>query len=113
MIVNTRNTIRLAEEVKYADRIWTRMLGLMGKKKLEEQRALLIYPCQQIHTFFMRFPIDCVFIDKDYKVIHLAENVKPWHVSKKVPKAYGVIELASGVIERTDTKISDRLEICM
>lgn len=111
MIINRRNKLCIAQQTKVANHIWGRMLGLMGKRSLDEHHALFIYPCQQIHTFFMRFPIDCVFINQDYKVIYLLEHVRPWRVSEKVSEAYGVIELASGVIQKTDINISDRLEI--
>lgn len=113
MILNRRNKISLAKEVNYADRVWTRMLGLMGKKELEEHSALYISPCQQIHTFFMRFPIDCIFIDKEYRVVDLLEHVEPWRISKKVPTAFGVIELPSGVIRESDTRMSDLIEIVL
>jgi uncharacterized membrane protein (UPF0127 family) len=111
MILNRRTNIYLAKKVKYADRIWTRMLGLIGKKELAVDNALSIYPCQQIHTYFMRFPIDCIFIDKEHRVVDLLENVEPWRISRKVPASFGVIELPAGVIRKSDTRLYDTLEI--
>lgn len=111
MIINTRTNLKIAKNVSHANRIWSRFFGLMGKARLKEQSALVIYPCQQVHTFFMRFPIDCIFFDKNHSVVYLAENIKPWHVSNKIPQAFGVIEVKNGVIKKTNTKVSDQLEI--
>jgi len=109
MIINTQRGIVLAKHVKLANNPFTRMKGLMGVKRLESQEALFIYPCQQIHTFFMRFPIDCLFIDYNYIVIKALRNIQPWKVSEKVPNAWGVIELSSGIIEHTNTQVNDVL----
>jgi len=109
MIINTQRDIVLAKNVKLANNPFTRMKGLMGVKRLESQEALFIYPCQQIHTFFMRFPIDCLFIDSNYVVIKALGNIQPWKISEKVPNALGVIELPKGVIEYTNTQVKDVL----
>src|SRR5699024_4120891 len=111
MITNTRNNLTLANQVRLTTHLWGRLRGLMCKKKLEDGKALFIYSCQQIHTFFMKFPIDCIFIDQEYRVIELIERFEPWNYSKRVPKALGVIELTKGVINRTDTQMFDLLEI--
>src|SRR5699024_11348410 len=109
MITNTRNNLTLANQVRLTTHLWGRLRGLMCKKKLEDGKALFIYPCQQIHTFFMKFPIDCIFIDQEYRVIELIERFEPWNYSKRVPKALGVIELPKGVINRTEDRKSTRL----
>src|SRR5699024_8427974 len=111
MITNTRNNLTLANQVRLTTHLWGRLRGLRCKKKLEDGKALFIYPCQQIHTFFMKCPIDCIFIDQEYRVIELIERFEPWNYSKRVPKALGVIELPKGVINRTDTQMFDLLEI--
>src|SRR5690625_8035689 len=111
MIINTQRDVVLAKSVKLANNPFTRMKGLMGVKRLESQEALFIYPCQQIHTFFMRFPIDCLFIDRHYVVIKALRNIQPWKISEKVPKAWGVIELPKGVIEHTNTQRSEERRV--
>lgn len=113
MIVNKRNEIRLASQIKVANNAWSRMVGLIGQRNLDDNKAILIYPCQQIHTFFMSFPIDCLFINKEYQVLQCIESLNPWKVSKKVPGAWAVIELPSGVIQRTNTRVDDFLKIAM
>lgn len=113
MIKNTRTNQTLARKVICANRVWSRVIGLMGKKELTCGHALYIYPCKQIHTFFMRFSIDCLFIDKDHRVVRLLEQIEPWKISPAVDKAYGVIELPSGTIRKSDTRQFDTLEIVL
>ena len=111
MIKNNKTNMILATEVRFANTMLYRMIGLIGKKSLKDKEALFIYPCQQIHTFFMRFPIDCLFINKNYEVIETLEDFKPWKVSKKITDALGVIELPQGTIKRTNTQKRDLLTI--
>lgn len=59
----------IAERLAIADKFWPRLLGLMGKKMLINGCALLLFPCSSIHTFFMRFPIDVVYIDRDWNIV--------------------------------------------
>lgn len=109
MILNDSNGKVIAEHVIYATNYWQRTIGLMGRKHLQKQSAFFIYPCKQIHTFFMRFSIDCVFIDENYQVVKLYESIKPWRICKKVPQAYGVIELPVGTIKNALIKERDLL----
>lgn len=109
MIVNKNNQKIIAKNVTYAANFWQRLTGLMGRKAIKQDSALFIYPCQQIHTFFMRFSIDCAFIDDNYQVIKLYESLKPWRMSQKVSKAYGVIELPAGTIKNALIKEQDTL----
>src|SRR5699024_8551134 len=111
MITNTRNNLTLANQVRLTTHLWGRLRGLMCNMKIEDCKTFVIYQFQQIHTFFMKFPIDCIFIDQEYRVIELIERFEPWNYSKRVPKALGVIELPKGVINRTDTQMFDLLEI--
>ena len=98
MIINSSNHICLASHVEIANRTLSRTIGLMGRNKIETDHALLIYPCQQIHTYFMKFTIDCLFIDKKYQVVQIIEGLKPWKISKKTPAGWGVIELPEGCL---------------
>lgn len=109
MIINSSNHICLASHVEIANRTLSRTIGLMGRRKIEIDHALLIYPCQQIHTYFMKFTIDCLFIDKQYQVVQIIEGLKPWKISKKIPAGWGVIELPEGLVKETDTHVNDRL----
>jgi len=110
-IQNTKNKLTLGEKIFLANNPVTRLTGLMGKKSFGKLDGLLIEPCNSIHMFFMRFPIDVIFIAKDNKIVHTIENLKAWRISPIVFKAYSTLELPIGTIQNTDSKIGDVLEI--
>jgi len=90
-------------DIDIADTFFRRFLGLMGRRSLSENRALLIVPCADVHTAFMRFPIDVVFIDKDGCITKIVRNLVPWRVAVE-RKAYACIELKSGAAHRHQLK---------
>ena len=67
----------LVPNLKVADQFWSRAKGLLGTQDLPAEDALWIHRCNSIHTFFMKYPIDCVFLDKGMKVRALVQGVKP------------------------------------
>ena len=69
----------ICETVQVADTIWRRMRGLLGRNSLEPAKGLLLRPAWSIHTMFMRFPIDVVFVDHDLIVIRIAHVAPPVH----------------------------------
>jgi uncharacterized membrane protein (UPF0127 family) len=81
----------------------------MGKKDLAGGCGLLLSPCNSIHMFFMLFPIDAVFLDKNNKIMHIEENLMPWRISRYIPRARSVLELPSGTVSKTETKTGDTL----
>lgn len=91
-IRNKTNNEVILEEVYVADNFFTRLRGLTGKNGLKPGEALLIKPCNSVHSFHMKFLFDVVFIDKDYKVIHIINSMKPWKTSPVFRKAKFVIE---------------------
>lgn len=86
----------LLGEVRVFDRFGSRFLGLMGRKGLPPGSGVLLRPCSSVHTFFMRFPIDVVFLDKEDRVVRVLPGMKPWRVSPVVRNAVRVLESASG-----------------
>lgn len=78
----------------------SRLVGLIGRSGLLYNEGLLIPNCRQVHTAFMRFPIDVVFIDANNIVIAIFCGVLPWRVTPKVPKAVVCLELAAGGAEK-------------
>jgi len=92
--------IRIAQSFK------ERYKGLMGEKV---PQSLVITPCIQVHTFFMRFPIDVIFYDSGYNVVHIEKNLSPWRISKKVKNAQGVVELPAGTADNVGIKIGDKI----
>lgn len=86
-------------------------MGLMGRKGLDEGEALYIAPCSSIHTFFMRFPIDVAFVDRENRVVKVAEAVKPWRVLMGAKGAHAVVELSAGSLGRAGVADGDQLEL--
>lgn len=96
-------------QTKKADSFFPRLRGLMFKKTLPENEGLLITPCNSIHMFFMRFPIDAVFLDKHLHIVQLRENVRPWTIIPPVPPAFSTLELKAGTIKKYDFQIGERI----
>lgn len=87
----------IAGRVEYATNWWARFRGLMLRRSLPPGGALVIEPCSSIHMMFMRFPIDAVFYDRDYRVTKVARRVRPWvGVAAGGRGTRGVIELPAG-----------------
>jgi uncharacterized membrane protein (UPF0127 family) len=86
-----------------------RMRGLLGRKSLESGEGMLIRPAPSIHTFFMRFPIDAVFLSKDGEVLKVASNVRPWRI-RSCRRAHSVLELAAGEAGGRAIAAGQRLE---
>lgn len=86
-----------------------RMKGLLGKRSLPQDEGLLISPTSSIHMFFMRFPIDAVFLDRDLVVRKVVENLKPWRVAA-ARRAKCVLEIAAGEARRNGIRPGERLQ---
>lgn len=97
-------------ELKIADGFFSRLLGLMFKKKLDDNKALLITQCPSIHTFFMRFPISVVFVDEEGKVLKYVKNIKPCRMSF-CNNACSVIEFSYIGNENIEIKNGDFLSL--
>jgi uncharacterized membrane protein (UPF0127 family) len=93
---NSRDGKVVASCVTKADTTASRVKGLLGREKMSPSEALWIIPCSNIHTFFMRFPIDVLFLDERLKVLRVIENLKPWRISPWVWKAQSVLEMGGG-----------------
>jgi uncharacterized membrane protein (UPF0127 family) len=99
----------VAGHVEVADGVLSRFRGLMFRDHLPEGHGLALRPCSSIHMFFMRFPLDVVFVDGDGRVVRLYENLKPWRMTRVVTKAKGCLELPVGTIARTGVGVGDTL----
>jgi uncharacterized protein len=108
LINQTRNTI-LAEDVSLADTLFKRIKGLLGRRDFKRGQALIIKPCNSIHTFFMRFPIDLLFVDETNKVVKLISNLAPFRLGPICLKSRLVVELPAGTIKSTFTTQGDQL----
>jgi uncharacterized protein len=108
-IVNLTRQAVLAHYVEAADHSAARRKGLLGRDVLPGGEGLWIVPCESVHTFFMKFPIDLVYLDRNKKVKKVRSSVPPWRVSACL-SAHSIIELASGTIKMTQTQPGDALE---
>ena len=108
---NTRTGKELSVDVKVADTLFTRMKGLLGKKELPQGEALWIKPCFSVHTFFMKFPIDIIFLSKNNHVIAVVKDLTPNRLTRLYPQAFSVLELPIGTINASNTAIGDKIDI--
>ena len=106
----TRATV-LADQAAVATSFFARLKGLLGRPALPPGGGLHLDPCNSIHTFFMRFPIDVVFLDSECRVVELSLGLRPWHLAGAYPTARSALELPAGVVAATDTKIGDLLTL--
>ena len=109
MLRNIDTGCVVAARVLVADSFLTRFKGLMGRRSLPESEGLLLENCSSIHTFFMRFPIDVVFLDKNFRVVGAFPDVKPWRILAGVKGGIHTLELPSGVLTSTGTIAGHRL----
>ena len=86
-----------------------RMRGLLFRPQLKEDEAMLITPCGSVHTIGMRYPIDVVFVDRDWTIIKAVPDVKPWR-SASCLKAQMVLEMISGSINKWRLSDGQQLE---
>lgn len=84
------------------------MMGLLGRSSLPADEGLLLVPAWSIHTWFMRFPIDVVFLDAEGRVLRVVERMRPWRLVS-VRHARAVVELAAGVAARLDIREGARI----
>jgi uncharacterized membrane protein (UPF0127 family) len=108
-VVNRTREIQLAHSIEVADEASTRRKGLLGRMNLAAGEGLWIVPCEAVHTFGMKFPIDLVFLDRNKIVKKVKHNVVPGRLSMCL-SAHSVLELASGAIQSTGTLPGDKLE---
>jgi hypothetical protein len=103
---NTRTDHALATRVEPAFDSASRRKGLLGRDGLQDDCAIILAPCNAIHTFFMRFPIDVVFVSRTGMVISISRAVAPWRIRVAL-RAFAAVELPAGTADRHDTRIGD------
>jgi uncharacterized protein len=108
-LINSTRDVVLADHVERAVAVRERMRGLLGRASFAEGDALLIAPCNAIHTFFMKFPIDAVFLDRRGRVVHAVSELRPWRATRFRLAASQVVELPAGTLARTGTRVGDLL----
>ncbi len=108
-IENGTRGAMLAETAHRAGGFFARGRGLMLTRELPDGSALVIEPCNSIHMFFMRYPLDVIFLDKSGAVVFMYRGIKPWRMGRIVRGAHTAIELPVGVVERSGTEVGDTI----
>ena len=104
-----KNGEDLALTVLRATHGWERMRGLLGHRQLPPNQAMFLAPGASIHTWFMRFSIDLVFVDRPLSITRIIPNVPPWRMAFGGRNAWGVLEMAAGAADAFSLTVGDVL----
>jgi uncharacterized protein len=107
-LVNQRTDQALADRIEVAVTRRDRRKGLLGRTSLDPSSALIIAPCFSIHTMFMRFDIDVVFVDEDGRAVKVVRDMPAWRIAVD-PTAHAVVELPAGSLRDREVNVGDRL----
>lgn len=111
MLHNVTMDKEICQNVIIANSFIKRLKGLMFTKELSPDSAVYIHPCSQIHTFFMNYNIDVLYLDHNYKILAIDEKMKPGKIGKSVKGAVAVIELQGGRANETNMKVGQVIQI--
>jgi uncharacterized membrane protein (UPF0127 family) len=109
-VLNSTRNVMLAEGAEVADTSTKRRTGLLKHTGLEPGEGLWIVPCESVHSFFMKFTIDVLYLDRKHRVKKIRPEMTPWRMSACLT-AHSVLELPAGTIAGTGTQAGDQLEI--
>lgn len=101
----------LLSDLKIAQSFGTRLKGLLFTDSLNEDQGLWIHRCNSIHTFFMKYPIDCIFLDGDLRIQQLRSDLQPAQILFPVWGARSVIETKAGNIQRWNLTLGEILYV--
>ncbi|HSH74680.1 MAG TPA: DUF192 domain-containing protein [Longimicrobiales bacterium] len=106
-IVNeTRGTL-LGRSVRLADTVWARLRGYLFRPPPRAGEGMLLTPCNAIHTWGMRFPLDVIHLDAGGRVLEVSKSLTPWKTSGRVVNGRYVLEVPVGTVEATGTAVGD------
>jgi len=110
VLVNIESGVKLASRVRIAGDSAARRKGLLGADNLDREAGLWIMPCEAIHTFGLKLPIDVLFLDRDFRVKKLLAGIRPYRISVCL-RASSVLEIRAGAIAESKTRVGDRLAV--
>lgn len=108
-VTNVTRGRRIGDRVRLADRWWSRLLGLLGRKPLVAGEGLLLAPCRAIHMFGMRYPLDVAFLDPHGAVVATYHYLEPGSRSAWHRRAAVALEVPAGTLSATETREGDAL----
>ena len=112
MIIRNQNKDAiLVRQGNVADTFFTRLKGLLGSAPLKEGEGLLLKGEKSIHTLFMTFPIDVIYLNHALEIIKITPDMRPWKLGPYVSQSAYTLELPVGVITRTNSAVGDHLTI--
>src|SRR4029079_17671829 len=100
----------LAAAVELAATSATRRRGLLGRDRFDTSSALIIVPCSAIHTAFMRFPIDVLFVDRQGLVLKIVRHLRPWRIAGSL-RSFAVIAFGAGALQSGGIVVGDRVRL--
>lgn len=109
-VINQTKNTKLIAVGTIANSFWLRLKGLLGKSSLLENEGLILVGVKSVHTFFMRIPIDVVYVDKDYQVIRIDENMLPNRIGPYLHKSAYIVELSAFGAKHASTEVGDQLK---
>jgi uncharacterized protein len=112
-VYNQTRECFLSLGVNAADTIFSRLRGLIGKFRLRFDEGLWVVPSSGIHTVGVLFPVDLVYLDEQYRVIHVVESFPTFRISPLRTQASSVLELPTHTIYSSQTQPGDQLVICV
>jgi uncharacterized membrane protein (UPF0127 family) len=112
LLQNSRTGLVIADEIETAFDSKTRNRGLLGRARLDDGSALILAPCLSIHTFFMRFAIDVLFVARDGRVLKIYSALPAWRIAFAFG-AFATIELPAGTAAASDTRSGDTLAVAL
>jgi uncharacterized membrane protein (UPF0127 family) len=110
-LINKRTGAVIVSDLEIANSPISRMVGLLGRKGIDNGKGLMITACHSIHTFFMKFPIDVIYMDKDLKVLKITENLKEFRLDSGPSGTCQTLELKAFYIKAIEIKTGDSAEI--
>ena len=104
----TRDTL-LGTRVVWTTTFWRRLRGFIGRPEPRQGDGILLNPCSAIHTCWMTFSLDVLFLDERGKVLELVRSIHPWRFSRRVSGARYALEVPVGTIDASSTRVGDEL----
>ena len=110
-VTNKSRGETLVRAGRVADSAVSRLRGLIGSRRLADGEGLLIAPCKSVHTFFMSYPIDIVYVNSSLEVRGIDHALAPWRLGRFFRNVRYVLELPAGTARAAGVRVGDRLQV--
>ena len=110
-LVDQQTQSNIASRIRTSDNFLNRLKGLMFARDLAEDETMHIKPCHSVHTCFMRFPIDVVYVNEQLEVVAMEESMSPFRFGKPQPRAQSVFEFKAGTIQNKNVYIGQTFQL--